>query len=81
MENIQTITSFLGWCTVINLGIYIFTALVLMGFRESVKNIHSKLSGVLAENLDGLYFSYLGSFKMAIIMLNVTPYIALKLMA
>lgn len=81
MENIQTITTFFGWCSVINLGIYLLTVLALMGFREPVKNIHVRLSAVSIEKLDELYFNYLGSFKMAIIILNIAPYTALKLMA
>lgn len=81
MENMQVITTFLGWCAVVNLGIYLFTALALMGFRGPIKKIHSKLSAVPSEKLDELYFNYLGSFKMAIIVLNVAPYAALRLMA
>lgn len=81
MENIQTITTFFGWCSVINLGIYLLTVLALMAFREPVKNIHVRLSAVSIEKLDELYFNYLGSFKMAIIILNIAPYTALKLMA
>lgn len=80
MENIQVITTFAGWCTVVNLGIYLFTALALMGFRGPIKTIHSKISAVPSEKLDELYFNYLGNFKMAIIILNIAPYAALKLM-
>lgn len=80
MENIQVITTFLGWCTVVNLGIYLFTAFALMGFREPIKKIHSIVSAVAGEKLDELYFNYLASFKMAIIILNIAPYAALKLM-
>jgi len=81
MENIQTITTFLGWCSVVNLGIYLLTALALMGFRNPVKKIHSKLAAVSGERLDELYFNYLANFKLALIILNITPYVALKLMA
>jgi len=81
MENIQTITTFLGWCTVINLGMYIFTAIMLTILKKPVKNIHSKLSGISVEKLDEVYFNYLGNYKLAIIILNIVPYIALKIMA
>ncbi|NQY04281.1 MAG: hypothetical protein HRT76_13650 [Halieaceae bacterium] len=80
MGSIQVATTFIGWCTVVNVGVYLFTALVLMGFREPVKKLHSKLAAVSSERLDELYFSYLGNFKIAILVLNLTPYIALKLM-
>jgi len=39
------------------------------------------MSAVSYEKVDELYFNYLGTFKMAIIILNIAPYSALKLMA
>ena len=78
MDNISEITTFLGWCTVVNIGIYAITAIALTLFRNTIKDIHSKLSGVPTEKLDELYFNYLGNFKLAIIILCLTPYIALK---
>jgi len=81
MENIQTITTFFGWCTIINLGIYIFTAIMLAILKEPIKNIHSKLFSISIEKLDEVYFNYLGNFKLAIIILSIVPYVALKVMA
>ncbi len=81
MDDLQTITTFLGWCTLVNLGIYLFSVLALMGFRGPIKKIHSAVSAVPGEKLDEVYFNYLGNFKMAIIVLNIAPYVALKLMA
>lgn len=81
MENLQVITTFFGWCAAVNLGIYSLTVFALMGFREPVKAIHSKVAAVPSEKLDELYFNYLGNFKIAMIILTIAPYIALKLMA
>ena len=80
MDNIAAITTFLGWCTIINLGIFAITAIVLTLFKNAIKDIHSKLTGVPTERLDELYFNYLGHFKLAIIILSLSPYIALKFM-
>lgn len=80
MASVSEITAFLGWCTVVNVGFYALTAAVLMLFRNPVKALHSKLTGVSTEKLDELYFSYLGNFKLAIIVLALTPYVALTLM-
>ncbi|GHD24908.1 DUF6868 family protein [Halioglobus pacificus] len=81
MDSIQLATTFFGWCSVVNVGVYLLTALVLMFFREPVKKLHSKIAAVPSGQLDELYFSYLANFKIAILILNLTPYIALKLMA
>ena len=78
MDNISEITTFLGWCTVVNSGIYAITAIALTLFRNTIKDMQSKLTGVPAEKLDELYFNYLGNFKLAIIIFSLTPYFALK---
>ena len=51
-----------------------------MGFREPIKKIHSRLSAVSIDKCDELYFNYLGCCKMALIVLNMEPYAALKIM-
>ena len=77
---INTITTFLGWCSIINTAILIFSALIIMLVREQIITIHSKLTGVKQDALPVLYFQYLGFYKIAIIVLNIVPYIALKIM-
>jgi hypothetical protein len=78
--DINQITVFLGWCTAINFSIYAFSALVLFAFKNIIINLHSKLSGVNVSKLPTLYFQYLANYKIAIIVLNFVPYIALKMM-
>lgn len=80
MFEINTMTTFLGWCSIINSAILIFSTISLVLARESIIRIHSKLLGVKPDALPMLYFQYLGFFKIAIIMLNIVPYFALKLM-
>jgi hypothetical protein len=80
LMDINQITFFLGWCTVINLSIYAFSALVLFAFKNHIINLHSKLSGVNASILPTQYFQYLANYKIAIIVFNLVPYIALNMM-
>ena len=81
MEHISIITTFLGWCTVINLGLYVFSVVMVTIFSAPIKSIHSKLSKIPAEKLDELYFNFLGNYKLAIFITNLVPYLALKVMA
>ncbi|QUM76750.1 hypothetical protein HWV00_11185 [Moritella sp. 24] len=78
--DINQITTFLGWCTVINMGFLAFAAIFLLIFKDLVINIHSKLTGVSASKLPALYFSYMANYKIGILMFNLVPYIALTLM-
>ncbi|PHS72973.1 MAG: hypothetical protein COB22_03575 [Cycloclasticus sp.] len=80
MTDLTVLTTFLGWCTVISLIFLMVTSLILVLFREPIKSIHNKLLGVEKDHLNALYFSYLSRFKLAVIIFNLTPYLALKLM-
>ncbi|MEP5569341.1 MAG: DUF6868 family protein [Halioglobus sp.] len=81
MESVSTITTFIGWCTVLNLGLYLLTALALTVLRGPVQTIHVRFSGLSSEKLNEAYFSYLANYKLALTVLNIVPYLALKLMA
>ena len=81
MIELDTVTSFLGWCTLLNFGFLAFAALWVTVFRETAKKIHSKMSGINPDELDAIYFNFLANYKLAFLIFNLTPYIALKIMA
>ena len=81
MITIETLAEFFGWCSVINTGILAFTAIILMVGRKSLAAIHAEMFGMNESGLSSVYFQYLGNFKIAILILNLVPYVALKLMA
>jgi hypothetical protein len=79
MNNIQIITEFLGWCTVINYGVLLFSTIMIVGVGDWAKSIHSKLFKISKEQLDPMYFNFLANYKLAIFIFNLVPYIALKI--
>ena len=84
MFDIEQITAFFGWCSVINIGLLIFTTILLIVLKDFISSVHCRLMGLDLtkdkDKLQGLYMNYLAYYKIAIIMLNITPYFALKLM-
>jgi hypothetical protein len=80
MIDMQTLTTFFGWCTVINISLLSFYTIWLMFFRDLTKSIHSTLLGVDQDILDPIYFQYLGNYKLAMLVFNIVPYLALKVM-
>ena len=78
--DINQITTFLGWCTAINMVILAFAAILLFIFKDFAINTHSKLTGVSAAKLPALYFSYMANYKIGILIFNLVPYIVLTLM-
>ncbi len=78
MNSIEALTQFFGWCSVINFGILILATTGLFVFRSSILKIHTKLLGLTEKELLLLYAQYLSQYKIAIFVLNVAPYFALK---
>lgn len=75
------LTEILGWCLVINTGILTLSAVGVIGLRGIMTSIQSKLFGLNEEELRRAFFQYLAQFKIAVIVLNLTPYIAMKVVA
>jgi hypothetical protein len=81
MNSIETLTTFLGWSTVINLGMLVIAAICLAFMRGFMTRFHAKMYGLSEADLARAYFQYLAQYKIAIIVFNLVPYIALKIMA
>ena len=81
MIELQTLTTFLGWCAVMNIGLLLFTAVWLIVFRDFTKNIQSVIMDVDEDILDAIYIQFMGNMKIAVIVFNIVPYLALRIMA
>ena len=81
MIDLQWMTTFLGWCAVMNIGLLLFTAIWLMVFGGLTKGIHSTILGVDEGILDAIYIQFMGNMKIAVIVFSVVPYLALRVMA
>ena len=80
MNSIETLATFLGWCTVINVVALAIVGIMLMLMPNFIAGIHARMFGVNKEDLPLAYVHYLGNYKIAIVMLNIVPYIALRIM-
>ncbi|REJ79380.1 MAG: hypothetical protein DWQ47_01170 [Acidobacteria bacterium] len=76
--NIETLTTFLGWCTLINFSLLIVATISLVVFKELVTNVHAKLFGISDENLHREYFQYLANFKILVLVFNFVPWVVLR---
>ena len=81
MNSLETFTAVFGWCTAINIGLLIVAAIMLVVMHGPISRIHAKMFGLSEEDLSRAYFQYLAQYKIAIFVLNLVPYIALKIIA
>ena len=81
MNSLESLTAFFGWCTAINIGVFVVAVIFVTLMRGPMVKIHGKLFGLDEVELSRQYFQYLGQYKIAIVVLNFIPYIALKILA
>ena len=74
------LTALLGWASVINIAILMITTIALISMRSTITTIHARLFGMDEKDLGRAYFQYLAQYKIAIIVLNIAPYLALRIM-
>ena len=77
---ITQLTTFLGWTTLINFGLITLTSIILIAFKGSIVKIHSELFSISEKGLYEAYLNFLAQYKVLIIVLNLVPYLALRLM-
>lgn len=79
MLTLELLRSFFGWCAVLNMLLLMFSTGWLVVLRNPIAGIHSKLFKIDPAELDLLYFRYLATFKVLIIVFNLVPYLVLRL--
>lgn len=79
--DLATLTTFFGWCTVINVGLLLFWTLFVVTAPDLVYRTQSKWFPISREAFNVAMYSFLGLFKVFVIVLNIVPYVALKIIA
>ena len=78
--NTETIRHFFAWCSVINFAILILWCVLTLwvpGWRAIV----TKLFGLPDEKIGSLNFAGIMYYKLGIILFNLVPYLALRIIA
>lgn len=78
--DIDTLRSFFGWCSVINMGLMFWWFGWLIFGRGFVYRMHTRWFRLSEERFDEIHYGAMAGFKLAIILLNVVPWIALTIM-
>ena len=72
---------FLGWCTVINLAVLLWWFAWLALAHDLVHRLHSRWFTMSVERFDSIHYAAMAAFKLAVVVLNLVPYLALRIVA
>ena len=79
--DIDTLRSFLGWCSVINIGLLLWWWGWFVFGHEFIFKMHTRWFRLTQERFDAIHYGAIAGFKLGIMLLNVVPWIALTVMA
>ena len=75
--DIQTLTTFFMWCTIINGTLLTLWITICMLAPDVVYRTQSKWFPLSRETFNVVFYSFLGLFKIVFLVFNVVPYVAL----
>ena len=79
--DIQTLTTFFMWCTIINGGLLVLWTGALLLIPDWVYRIQHRWFPLSRETFDIIIYAFVGLFKLLFLVFNVTPYLALLIIA
>jgi hypothetical protein len=79
--DLAQVTAVFGWMLVINLGVYLLAAAVIVFAGRWAARFEARITGVPVEDWPGIFVDYLSRYKIAIMVFNVAPYVALRIVS
>ena len=80
MISLETLTTFFGWCIVIDICAILIMLLVLTVFKGGIARMMSKMFGVGEEDVRVSFFKLFHQLRVAVFVFHAVPWIALLLM-
>ncbi len=81
MNTIETWTTFFGWMTIVNIGIYLIIVVAITAMRDFVYRMNARMFGVSEDEVAKLTLRYVANYKLLLTVFCLAPWLALKLMA
>jgi len=79
--DIATIQAFLMWCTIVNVALLTVSFILCAAAKDWIYSMHSRWFPISRESFHVAVYSFLGLYKLLILMFNVVPYVALLIAA
>lgn len=76
---VDILLGLLGWSAVINIGLLLWWSFWILIAHDLVYSIHSKWFKISVKKFDAIHYAGIAFYKITIIVFNVIPYLALRI--
>lgn len=77
--SLEVLSNFLFWCTVINYGILLVWVLFFALARDSIQRLHGRWFRLSPDRFDTIHYASMSVYKIGILLFNLVPYVALRM--
>ena len=78
---IELIRNALGWCALINMGLLLWWFLFFILAHDWMYRFHGKWFNLSVERFDAIHYTGMLLFKIGLLLFNLIPYLALRIVA
>ena len=78
--DIEMLTRFLAWCSVVNIVLFLLWSFFVMVLSEFTFNLQRRFLNISRDFFNAANYAGLGLFKLFIWCFNLTPYLVLQVM-
>ena len=79
--DIQTLTTFFMWCTILNAGILALWAIIFLAAPDWVYRTQTRFFSISREQFDLAFYGFMGIYKALFIIFILIPWLALLIIA
>ena len=76
---VEIVRDVFAWSSAINIGILLFWLLLLLLAHDFVYRFHGKWFKLSEEKFDAIHYALMGFYKLSVILFNIVPYLALRI--
>ena len=78
---VELLRSVLGWCTLINYAVLAWWFLFIVFAHDLAYRLHGRWFKLSEERFDSIHYTLMGFFKLIVLVFNLVPYLALRIVA
>lgn len=75
---LDTLREMFLWCTVLNYGLLLVWFLLFTLAHDRLHRLHGRWFRLLPEQFDVVHYSGMAMYKIAVVIFNLVPYLALR---
>ena len=76
---IETLGDVLAWSAVINLALLIWWLVFFLLAHDWTYQFHSRWFAISVEKFDAIHYASMAFFKLSILLFNIVPYLAIRI--